>query len=486
MKLTLFFISLLLTNYSFGQSSRLELANSKIYVCATYFEQNNKYIGLETKTILKDTIIDNITFIKYRTENFTDNSQQKTIQVFYEAFKDGFYNLLDKNLKTIHKINYLTNSPQTGTIFGNTENVVIEFIDTQNSFPRDSLIATNKTPRKYFVKSNSEIYLIIIPDLKTLAVSSNGNFYTKQLFGDNYNNISNGFKSNTKTSNRFNIQIGDEIQLFYRRKWYNDTTGITEYEDKQFKNVKYIGDTIISNSKALVMTINGYSYLNGSTDDDEQIIVTLTDSGYYSGYQFIPFKDYKTELRLIDFENKKEFFLQGIDSDTIGTNIYQKIVQAKSSDPYRYYILPFFPMPYIEFGNVQGIITYSKIKGVEKGKKRERTYITDRTNIRNIKCKTDTEVEFEIYFKEACDLTITIGEDNNIGTLTTKAKEGVQTFVVKTKKLTKGETYPVQINYKLDNSSGSFSDNFKANYWRRITAHNTNCANNLINQAIFL
>lgn len=70
-------------------------------------------------------------------------------------------------------------------------------------------------------------------------------------------------------------------------------------------------------------------------------------------------------------------------------------------------------------------------------------------------------------------MTITIGEDNNIGTLTTKAKEGVQTFVVKTKKLTKGETYPVQINYKLDNSLGSFSDNFKANYWRRITAHNS-------------
>ena len=78
--------------------------------------------------------------------------------------------------------------------------------------------------------------------------------------------------------------------------------------------------------------------------------------------------------------------MQGIDNDTIGTNIYQKIVQAKGNDPYRYYILPFFPMPYIEFGNVQGIITYSKIKGIEKGKKRERTYITDRNNIRGIKC----------------------------------------------------------------------------------------------------
>ena len=464
MRLTLFFITLLLTNYSFGQSSRSELANSKIYICATYFEQNNKYIGLETKTIIKDTIIGKITFTKYKTENFTDYSQQKTSQVFYEAYKDNFYYLLDDQLRTIHRIDYLTNSPQIGIIFGKTNNVVIEFIDTRNSFPRDSLIATSETPRKYFVKSNSEIYLVIIPDLKTLAVSSNGNFYTKQLFGDNYNNISNSFKSDAKTTSKFDIQIGDEIQLFYRRKWYNDTTGLTEYEDKQFKNVKYISDTIINNSKALLLNINGYSYLSGSKDDDEKFVVSLTDSGYYSGHQFIPYKNYSTELKLVEIDNKKEFFLQGIDYDTVGTNIYQKIVQAKSNDPYRYYILPFFPMPYIEFGNVQGIITYSKIKGVEKGKKRERTYITDRTNIREIKCTTETEVEFEIYFKEACDLTITIGEDSDIGSLKTKAKEGVQTFLVKTKKLTNGETYQVQINYSLDNSSGSFSNSFKAHF----------------------
>jgi len=464
MKLTIFFISLLLTNYAFGQSSRNELADSKIYVCATFFEQKNKYIGLETKIILKDTIIDNKTFTKYKTEKFTDNSLQKTNHFFYETFKDNFYYLLDSSLKTIHKINYFTNLPQTGTIFGKTENVVIEFLDTRNSFPGDSLVATSKTPINYFVKSNKEIYLVIIPDLKTLAVSSNGSFYTKKLFGDNYNSISNGFKRNANANSKFDIQIGDEIQLFYRRKWYNDTTGLTEYEDKQFKNIKYTGDTIVNNSKALLLTINGYNYLSGSKDDDEQLLVTLIDSGYYTGYQFIPFKDYATELKLIDVDNRKEFILQGIDNDTIGTNIYQKIVQTKSNDPYRYYILPFFPMSYIEFGNVQGIITYSKIKGVEKGKKRERTYITDRTNIRDIKCKTDTEVVFEIYFKEAGGLTITIDEDNKIGTLKTKAKEGLQTFAVKTKKLTKGETYRVQINYSLNNGSGSFSNSFKANY----------------------
>ena len=156
--------------------------------------------------------------------------------------------------------------------------------------------------------------------------------------------------------------------------------------------------------------------------------------------------------------------MQGIDNDTIGNNTYQKIVQVKGNEPYRYYILPFFPMPFIEFGNVQGIITYSKIKGVEKGIKRERTYITDRTNIRDIKCKSDTEVFFELFFEQDCDLTVSIGEEDKVGSLKTKGKAGVQTFLVKTKKLTKGETYRVQIEYGVNNNSGSFSNNFKANY----------------------
>ena len=122
-------------------------------------------------------------------------------------------------------------------------------------------------------------------------------------------------------------------------------------------------------------------------------------------------------------------------------------------------------MPLIEFGNVQGIITYTKIRGKETGVKRERTYITDRTNIREIKCLSQNEVSFKIFFKEPCEVTITIGnDDNNKGELKTIASSGLQTFIVKTSKLTKGESYQVQINYKEKNSSGSFSNGFTANY----------------------
>ena len=233
--------------------------------------------------------------------------------------------------------------------------------------------------------------------MKTLVLSSNGQFYTKQLIGDNYNDISEGIKNNFKANNRFDIQQGDEIQLFYRRKWYNDTTGIAEYQDKQFKNIKYIGNTIVDGNKSLKLKIEGYNYLSGSKDGPEEFLMQVSDSGYYYGPQFIPFKDYRTELKIIEQNGQKGFSLQGVSKDTINGFTYEKIIQA-TPDPYRYYILPFFPMPFVEFGNVQGIITYSKIKGIEKGTKRERTYITDKSNIRDIYSISNNKVEVEIYF----------------------------------------------------------------------------------------
>lgn len=467
MKETLLTISLLFSISAFGQASRSELANSKLYVKATYFDKKNEFIGLQTRTDLIDTIINNTKYEKFQTNDFKDYSDKRNSNIFYEAFADGFYTMLDKKLNVVHKINYQTAKEQQGTIFGKPVQISLEIVDTRNSFPRDSLIPTEKTPRKYFQKDNSEIYVIIIPDLKTLAVSSNGQFYTKQLFGDNYNDITNGLQNNYQASTKFDIQKGDEIQLFYRRKWYNDKTNLAEYEDKQFKNIKYLSDTVVENTKALKFEIEGYNYLSGSKDNAEIFLISVTDSGYSVGYQFVPFKNYSTELKLIDNNGSKEFLLQGVTFDTVGNNIYQKIVQAKSGDPYRYFILPFFPMPFIEFGNVQGIITYSKIKGIEKGIKRERTFITNENNIRDIISKSKNEIEVVIYFVDKADVEIGIQDfdsDKTLGQLKLSAKQGLNSFVVHTDKLEKDKEYRVQINYKGKNGSGSFSNSVKARY----------------------
>ena len=467
MKQTITILTLFITCFAFGQSSRSELSNSKIYLKATYFNKVNKNIGLQTRIELNDTLIGKISYKKFLTEDFTDYSQKREKNIYYETFENGMFTLLDNKLNIIHKVNYKLSKEQTATLFGKQTIVDIEFLDTRNSYPRDSLIPTEKTPRKYFDKKNSEIYLILISDLKTLAVSSNGEFYTKQLFGDNYNSISNGLKYNYQASTKFEIQKGDEIQLFYRRKWYNDTTNVAEYEDKQFKNFKYVSDTITEKGKALVMEVDGYNYLSGSKDNSEKFLVNLTDSGYYLGPQFVPFKNFSTELKLTDIDNEKQFSLQGVDKIEQSENSLYKIVQAKSNDAYRYYILPFFPVPYIEFGNVQGIITYSKIKGIENGKKRERTFITDKSNIRDIISKSNTEVEIQIYFTEVSEVEIAIQHldtEKKVGTKKTKSKIGLNTFFIKCSKLEKDKEYGIQINYSSKESSGSFSNGITNKY----------------------
>jgi hypothetical protein len=466
MRISLLLTLLFLTQITFGQESRDEMAESKIYVRATYFGKKNEIIGLQVRTDLQDTIIENRQFHKFKSEDFVDYSEIEKTETFYESFFNGNYKLLNKNLETIHSIDYTMTSEQTAILFGDEVKISLEFIDTKRSYPRDSLIANDKTPRKYFKSDNSEIYALIIPDLKTLAVSRNGQFYTKQLFGDNYNDISEGIKNNLRVNNRFDIQQGDEIQLFYRRKWYNDSTGIAEYEDKQFKNIKYVGDTIIDGNKSLKLQIEGYNYLSGSKDGPEEFLMQVSDSGYYYGNQFIPFKDYKTELKIIEQNGQKGFSLQGISRDTINGFSYQKIVQA-TPDPYRYFILPFFPMPFVEFGNVQGIITYSKIKGIEKGTKRERTYKTNENNIRDIYSVSDRKVEIEIYFLDKFDTEIEIKDyktDKVIGSLKVKSKKGINSIIIKTEKLEKGKSYSVQINYKGKNNSGSFSNGFKSKH----------------------
>lgn len=454
------------TQFCLGQESRKEMAESKIYLRATYFDQNNEIIGLQVRTDIKDTIIENKQFHKFKTEDFVDYSEIEKSETYYESFSNDNYQLLNANFEIVHKIDYNATSEQNATLFGEKTKTSLEFIDTRTSFPRDSLIATNKTPRKYFKSDNAEIYAVIIPDLKTLVLSSNGQFYTKQLIGDNYNDISEGIKNNFKTNNRFDIQQGDEIQLLYRRKWYNDTTGIAEYQDKQFKNIKYIGDTIVDGNKSLKLKIEGYNYLSGSKDGPEEFLMQVSDSGYYYGPQFIPFKDYRTELKIIEQNGQKGFSLQGVSKDTINGFTYEKIIQA-TPDPYRYFILPFFPMPFVEFGNVQGIITYSKIKGIEKGTKRKRTYITDKSNIRDIYSISNNKVEVEIYFLEKLDVVIEIKDyetDKVMGFLDSKSKKGLNSFTLETEKLVKGKPYGVQIRYKGENNSGSFSNGFKSEH----------------------
>jgi hypothetical protein len=402
--------------------------------------------------------------------DFTDYAGQKEITSYYESFANGTYCLLDSSLQVVHQINFLTTNEQTGILFGKSTLIALELLYTGRNLGEEKAVSTANVPRKYYQKDNSEIYVVVIPYLEAQVVSSNGQYYLKKLMGDNYNDISEGLVHNFKVSSRFDIQKGDEIQLFYRRKNYNDTTNMAEYEDKQFKNFKYLGDTVVNDKTAMKFQTEGYNYLSGSMDGSNEFLVPLTKDGYTMGSLFVPFQEYQTELKVLETQNGPGLFLQGVTFDTVGTFIYPRIVQVKSDEngmPWKTNILPFFPLVFIETGNVEGFITYSKINGVESGIKRTRTFITDRDNIREISNNKVFEVNLEIYFIAPADIRIEIRDPESEKVLVkqqSKANEGINTYVLSSKKIKSANTYEVHITYQRPNSSGSFSNSVRIKY----------------------
>ena len=136
MRITILLTFLFLTQFSFGQESRKEMAESKIYVRATYFDKKNEIIGLQVRTDLKDTLIENRDFIKFKTEDFTDYSDIEKTEIYYESFRDGNYRLLNRTFQTVHNINYNKTEEQIATLFGKQVKTSLEFIEKRKSYPR--------------------------------------------------------------------------------------------------------------------------------------------------------------------------------------------------------------------------------------------------------------------------------------------------------------------------------------------------------------
>src|SRR5690606_24044192 len=99
-----------------------------------------------------------------------------------------------------------------------------------------------QTPKKFFEIENPENYFIVRTDLQVKELEIQDTLYTKHLLGDIFLNISENIENNLIVNNQYKNNIGDEIQLIYRRKWHNEENGNAEYENKQFKNFKIIAD----------------------------------------------------------------------------------------------------------------------------------------------------------------------------------------------------------------------------------------------------
>lgn len=447
-----------LTNIAFAQDNRIELANSNIFYTASYKDKVNRNRTISVREFQKDTIINNLKFKKYKLLTFVDIEKSKKETFYYETFENDNYIKLDNKLKTIHSVNYKRNE-QTGTIFNKKENIKLEYVDTRNSFPRDSLQPNEKTPKKFYSKENPKINFVLSTDLKINQLEIKDTIYTKQLLGENVLTISNNFHKNNQISNKANLTIGDEIQLFYRRRWYNDTTGNAEFENKQFKNLKYIKDSISDGNKVIIFLTSGYNYLSGNEEQEKLLNCIVKDTVYYLENYAIPIENFKTEMKIL---HDNSIFLQTVSDKKIGETNFPIITQYNSSSPYRNYVLPYFPFSFVEAGNIEGFISYLKLNGKEYGTKSIRTYITDKTNIRTIKQLSENEVEIAFFLFEKSKIEIQISENENAKNILKKElPEGEHKYKLKTDKLKAKNYYNINFTYETKDGSGSISNGFE-------------------------
>jgi hypothetical protein len=458
-------IAFLSINLALGQEKRESLAESEIFVNGVYKNKKNTYNYIAIREFLKDTLIRNKSFKKFELSKFKDYSKEKNHEIYFESFANDEYEKLDQELVVIHKLNINTRAQQNGVLFRKKGKIELEFVETRRSFPRDTLKPDDTTPRKFYFKKKPNLNISLRIDLQVLELEIKGKKYTKHLLSDIYTNLSKGIKNREPIKDNLSLKVGDEIQVFYSRKWYNKSTKLAEYEDKQYKNIKYVGDTIVEGQKALNFRIDGFNYLSGK-EDSGYFPVFKSGSGYYYGNQLIDYKEFKPELKIVEQDSENNYiYFQAYISDRIGTQDFPKVIQYNSLSPYCYYILPYFPIPYVEAGNVVGKITYVKKNNQEFGRKKERIEKTDSPNIRKIVVLSKSTIELTYYLTNDSEvhwLFYNISGTEPTPILTNQGTRGQNTIVLKTPNLKNREYYQIQMEVLTESGKSITTHGFKA------------------------
>lgn len=471
---------------AFGQRSWFDLKKSVLYVNYTVNDSVTVCNSILTKQVLGDTTIQGKLFEKLLWTKFKDIDGAKTNYVEYEYNTNKELIRLDHNLQTIHNLKLIPNLEQLGTVFGKTGKIKSEYIDLHRSYPRDSFVADEKTPIKFFIDDNCKYSLTYRPELNVMELEENCMSATKYCLGEVFIELTQGLKNITPINSQFEMTKGDEVQLHYRRRGYNETTRLVEFEKKQIISMIYSGDTIINNRKNLMITYNDYNFLSGRTKEPQIVFVTMEDSGFYmNGRQFIRTKNFKPVFKIDSLkmdeskiqkeyieeyrkEVKKKFIsFSAYVYDTLGGVAFPRVIYHQTNSPYTNYVLPYFPIMFYIFPGIDGVITYIKKDGKEYGEKLKPTVKTDETNIRKITCLSKKEVQLDIYFAQTSSMAVLLyGKDDKTKPIHKQkiTATGLQSIIVKTPKLKKNVSYQIQVEYSWDNNTNILTTEFTANY----------------------
>lgn len=455
-KSVLLVLALILSEFATAQQNQLELFQSNLYFKASYSNEVTDFQSLMIRESIQDTLIGDQNFKKYSFISFIDWDKEKSFDYYYESFDGEGYKKLDRNHQVIHSFQF-KEGKQNGILFGQKTDLEMEYVDTRTSYPRDSLIPTPKTPQKYYSAGKSENHLIISPYFQTNLMEYENEIYTKLLVDDMYWTVSKNLDNGLTVSNAFNNQVGDEIQLVYRRKWYDEDTDEANYETKQFKNFKIIGIQKEADSTRIQLKINGFNFLSSIVEQEQDWEITLGDNAYHLDYMKIPVQTYGQELRIED----KVLKLQTVVEETIGSTKFPLVKSIYSGEYYQPTLVPFFPMVFYAVGNVEGYISFVKLHGVEYGEKLESSFTTDETSLWAVKTLDQNWIEVRFFVAQDSEIEIEIGQNNEMKSVFKKQlKVGEYTEKLKVNSSSPDAYFQLNFSYKSEEAQGMISTGF--------------------------
>ncbi len=387
-----------------GQEGKNQRSNSDIFFSRQIRDAKTKdrYTHIGIRTFLKDTMISQKSFKKYQKKVYARNTKENSFLTYYESFDKHCYEKRDAKLQVIHHIDLHTVKDQQGILFGEKATVAMNF-DTTETRRNTKIIRYKSSPRIFFQKNQPDKYIRMRPDLDILEVETSSSIQTTHMLAPLFSNLTEGINNTTPVTYNIDINMGDEIQVVYKKAISNPNTGKIKYQNSKLVTARYIRDSIVQDAKTIYLETEQYSYV---TEQSRKTIVpvTITPDGYNYNGRFYSSTEYAPEIKITD-SPKPHIFCQGHVMDTIGNTVFPRIVTYSSASPWgQYQLLPYFPV--VLFSNTQHDveITYIKKKGKEFGKKRKPENIHPNITSSNDPSFREYSTDQDIAYVESFDL----------------------------------------------------------------------------------
>lgn len=398
MKLFLFLI-LALLNISCSQIITSVSAQTPVIYFSGEYSLDGKSMDIKflyTKTYVKDTLIDNSDFKKFKWEKFKNFNDKHQVYYEYERLTTDEYILLDGKFKTVHKLK-LKPEEQKGVLFGNDENIGYEYIDTRSYSPKPKFVPDEHSPIKYFSTADNNIFIYCEnEDEKKVEISMNKGELKKALSENYFKTAAEILLRKDSVEADYDVQPGDEIQIIYATEQVSfksegtlgDKSSIKGEQKKlpSKKEITTIKCTDIKNEgkkKFITLDITKVSSKTNKNENSTSNVQIEENGDVLMENQVIGKKQkYKLDFKIDSFDisripeeygqsnmTKNFITFTGITYDTLSGKPFPRIVYINSANYYQMYYLTYFPVPYIEYPGTQASITYVKLKGREYGKK---------------------------------------------------------------------------------------------------------------------